>query len=333
MRSATVATSNAERVVRFAVARGLDPKDAAEETPRANVPRIPATRMFGIWTKLTRTLADPGLPVALAERSTIEDLGLLGFATMTAPTARRGIETFIRYSALLADGARWELVDDGARLEVRLTTSGDARDAGMRISNETSLAQLASGARQLCGTAIDPELVALSHAPPNGVKKLRDFFRCRVDVGAPFHRIVFRKDAFDAQPRTANGSLWRWLCAQADDELRALAPRPLDRRVRDEIARSFAHDLDLDLPAVASRVGTSERTLRRALAAEGTSFRALVDDARKERTRRLLEDEDVPITRAAFEVGFTDASAFTHACRRWFGSSPRAYRATQRRFQ
>ncbi|WP_207217594.1 MULTISPECIES: hypothetical protein [Sorangium] len=42
------------------------------------------------------------------------------------------------------------------------------------------------------------------------------------------------------------------------------------------------------LPRVARALGTTERTLRRHLEAEGTSFRRLVDDVRRERAGSLL---------------------------------------------
>jgi AraC-like DNA-binding protein len=78
-------------------------------------------------------------------------------------------------------------------------------------------------------------------------------------------------------------------------------------------------------------IGTTERTLRRNLAAASGagSFRDLVDDARRMRAERLLKSRDSgrpgmesSITEIAFELGFSDASSFTHACRRWFGVPP-----------
>jgi AraC-like DNA-binding protein len=76
--------------------------------------------------------------------------------------------------------------------------------------------------------------------------------------------------------------------------------------------------------AVAKALRCSDRTLRRALAAEKTSFRELLDDQRRARAALLVQRGDLSVSEAAFEAGFSDASAFTHACQRWFGSAPRA---------
>jgi AraC-like DNA-binding protein len=76
------------------------------------------------------------------------------------------------------------------------------------------------------------------------------------------------------------------------------------------------------MTSVAATLGVSERTLRRALAAGGVTFRTLTDEARRDIAKTMLGREGTTITRVALEAGFADPSAFTHACRRWFGRSP-----------
>jgi AraC-like DNA-binding protein len=87
------------------------------------------------------------------------------------------------------------------------------------------------------------------------------------------------------------------------------------------------------MTAVAATLGTTERTLRRTLASTGASFRLLVDEARRDRALELLSATPGSVTRVAFDTGFSDTSAFTHACQRWFGRPPRevARDATLRR--
>jgi AraC-like DNA-binding protein len=68
------------------------------------------------------------------------------------------------------------------------------------------------------------------------------------------------------------------------------------------------------------------RTLRRSLAAENTSFRALLEDVRYEVSRQLLADSEMSTTEIAETLGYADASAFTRAFRRWTNSPPAAWR-------
>lgn len=332
MRGATVATSNAQRVLEYGRRRGgrapvlsVDARDA---------PRLPGREMFALWAALGRSLASADVPIAIADGFALEDLELLGFCVLTAPTAKHGLETFVRYGALLADVRRWEISTTGARLAIGFASSAE-RSLGVRLSHETALAQLVRGARQLCGAPVDPLAVTFRHAAPADVRAHRAHFRCDVTFGADADRVIFPRASFDVAPRGANRALYTFLSAQAEASLRTVQPaqsgggggegRP-SALVREAIAGRLDEGVVPEIRTVASILGTSERSLRRALSREGASFRVLVDDARRDRARALLARGGTTITRAALELGFADASAFTHACRRWFGHPPRDVR-------
>jgi len=84
-------------------------------------------------------------------------------------------------------------------------------------------------------------------------------------------------------------------------------------------------------PSIAKRLGMSERSLRRALAAEGESFRGLVEAVRKERAALLIGDRRASLAEVAFALGFSELSAFSRAFKRWNGCAPSdARRAAQR---
>jgi AraC-like DNA-binding protein len=69
-----------------------------------------------------------------------------------------------------------------------------------------------------------------------------------------------------------------------------------------------------------------ERTLNRRLAAEGTNFRRIREDVRLEAACQLLENSDRPVFQVADVLGYSDATAFTRAFRRWAGVSPAQWR-------
>lgn len=76
---------------------------------------------------------------------------------------------------------------------------------------------------------------------------------------------------------------------------------------------------------VASLLGMSPATLRRRLAEAGASFRTLLDAAQREIAATLLMT-DKSLDDIASEIRYSDVRSFRRACRRWFGTTPVAYR-------
>lgn len=92
-----------------------------------------------------------------------------------------------------------------------------------------------------------------------------------------------------------------------------------------------ANLVDVELPAVAKALGTSERTLQRKLAEASTSFTDELADARIRTAKRMLVDGDAALTVIAMEVGCASLQHFGALFRRKTGESPSAYRAKHRR--
>ncbi len=77
---------------------------------------------------------------------------------------------------------------------------------------------------------------------------------------------------------------------------------------------------------VARHLSTSESTLQRRLAAEGTSYRELHDDWLRGEAHKLLQERALSVESIAVLMGYSDVSNFRNACRRWFGVPPQKYR-------
>ena len=114
--------------------------------------------------------------------------------------------------------------------------------------------------------------------------------------------------------------------AMTEQQCRELVERRRARtgvagRVRDELVRAPAPDVT----EMARRLSLSERTLRRRLADEGTSYRALVDEVREALAEELLATQSLSVEQVARRLGYAETASFTHAFRRWKGRSPRAW--------
>jgi AraC-like DNA-binding protein len=62
------------------------------------------------------------------------------------------------------------------------------------------------------------------------------------------------------------------------------------------------------------------------LANGGTSFTHLLEYARRSEAMKKLQHSDLSILRLALYLGYSDASAFTRAFKRWTGVTPKKWK-------
>jgi len=97
-----------------------------------------------------------------------------------------------------------------------------------------------------------------------------------------------------------------------------------------QMLRPYIGDRIPTIHDAAELAGTSARSLQRALAASGTTYRAMVLRAKLDGARDLLEGRDLRIVDVAHATGFHDQANFTRFFKRCTGMSPTEYRSARR---
>jgi len=87
----------------------------------------------------------------------------------------------------------------------------------------------------------------------------------------------------------------------------------------------------LSISEVADRLHISERTLRRRLDDESTSFRAIVDEIRDLLARDYLIKTELTIADIAYLLDYAETVSFRRAFVRWNAMTPSVYRKIMRR--
>ena len=92
--------------------------------------------------------------------------------------------------------------------------------------------------------------------------------------------------------------------------------------------RGLLQSCDNDFPDVyraARSLGMSSRTLSRRLSRAGTSYSEILNDVRMARAAQLMR-VGWPIHAIGMQVGYSDASNFRRAFKRWTGQTPESFR-------
>ncbi|MFE6098261.1 AraC family transcriptional regulator [Streptomyces massasporeus] len=146
---------------------------------------------------------------------------------------------------------------------------------------------------------------------------------CRFD--APHTALVFDRAVLDQPVLQDEAGLHAFLRRAPAD---VLARLDYGSTAAARVRRLLGQSLPDRMPApaeVAERLAVSPQTLRRQLAAEGTSFQQIRDQLRRDVAVTALAAGAMSIEELSQRLGFSEPSAFHRAFRRWTGSTPRAY--------
>jgi len=103
---------------------------------------------------------------------------------------------------------------------------------------------------------------------------------------------------------------------------------PVAERVAD-LARRLLPTAHCTIEVVADQLAMHPRTLQRRLSEEGVQFHEVIDTERRDLAARYLADPRFGLGQVAGLLGYAEQSSLNRSCRRWFGSTPRAYRRSQ----
>jgi len=179
---------------------------------------------------------------------------------------------------------------------------------------------------RLLATARSGPLEArFSYPAPAHAEEYERILRVPIRFEAGEDGVLFPISMMDSSNPSADAALRQLLERYAADQLAKIQTHArFSERVRATILSMLPLGA-LTADAVAAQFSMSNRTLRRRLQEEDTSYQEILDDVRAELACRYLAKEKRGIDEVAFLLGFSDPSAFTKAFRRWTGQTPADY--------
>ncbi|MBN9580861.1 MAG: AraC family transcriptional regulator [Afipia sp.] len=181
----------------------------------------------------------------------------------------------------------------------------------------------------LGGSLAPLEKVTFSYVRP--VVRIEEFkymFPATYEFDAPFTSLVFRRD-FLQNPIVRSRSELKRLLSVAPLGFMTVPDYVVSygRRIRNLILPE--RKLPLEFPEfdeVAVRLGMGEQSLRRKLRQEGSSYRAIKENIRRDIAIAKLVRGNFSVAELAEQLGYSETRAFTRAFSSWTGMSPVQYR-------
>jgi len=256
------------------------------------------------------------------------DLGLWGYAAISAPTLGSALETLVGLFGYHQEQSSMALSRESNGL-MRLQYQIEVPDIlDRRQDAELSLGMFLNVIREACGAAWTPEEVHFEHPRTMDFGDHVRAFGAPVYFSQPSNALLFRPDILDrAMP--AHDLKLMALMQNCLEQLSHLDRGPVTMidRVRSTVRSRLASGYP-SLGSVARDLHVSPSAIQRDLAQGGTSFKDLVETTRRELAMRYLAQRHLPISEISFLLGYSELSAFSRAVRRWAGAAPTKVRET-----
>ena len=266
----------------------------------------------------------PGLGIEAGKRYQFTTFGALGFAMVSCPNMRSVLELTLRYFGLTFAFTRFHVEEREDETHIILDDSG-IPEALRRFVLERDTAAMVTVQRGLFSS--HPGLLGLhfSFPEPEYAHLYESFYGVRPVGDDLSNRAVADTSALSEPLPQANELALK----VAEDQCRVLLDRHRSRvglaaNVRDRLVRSIIQMPGMDM--VARDLGMTQRTLRRRLLDEGTTFLKLRDEVRLALSEEFLGDFVFSVELIAERLGYSDPTCFINAFKRWTGKTPLAYR-------
>jgi AraC-like DNA-binding protein len=283
--------------------------------------RISWRQAIEVIRRALPTLPFEGVGLAMGGTQNGGNFGLLGLAMKTARTFGDAVKIGLDYQRNLGPLMSLTREEDAdGTLAIAASTPEEAHDLLPFLCEEMFSSILMLG-RELAGNDFTPLRLELGYPAPACVDQYRALFRCEVAFGQSRHAMVLDPRWMQMPFSSYNPVTSQQALSLCRAQLATLASRGETTAALERQLRPRLRD-NPQMSEVAEALHLSERTLRRQLASEETSFSQVHDRIRTERALELLQDPELGIATIGNQLGFNDAREFRRAFKRWTGRTP-----------
>jgi AraC-like DNA-binding protein len=302
-------------------AAGLQPDALADA-----LGRIPLVRHRALLREAIRLSGDAAFALRVGCEQPSESLGLVGHAARHAETLRNVFDLIARYWRLMSDGIRVTVRPDGAGGAWVAVSDPNPTDPAGRGDLELATAGLLGLARIISGTGVVPRQARFAYPKPAYEAVYVQVFACALHFDAEETALAFDRETLELPSDMPSHRLEHIFEAELVEIADSMAEAPeWLLAVRDAVLALLGPERP-HLPRVARRLGVSPRTLQRQFQGAELTYSGLVDSVVRDSALWQLRHTHYSVETVALLHGYSTASTFVRAVRRWTGATPLAVR-------
>ncbi len=248
---------------------------------------------------------------------------MMAHAVINSPTLEKAIRRALSFYELFG-------FDTGARLEVReheaviLFSVAPMEFRDFIVETLVFISLRFFG--WLIGKPIVPTRITLDFPPSRGAEQYKEFFPCPVLYGQSRSQVVLDRAYMDLplvqNPRSLSKFLKDSITQLIDGNFHSVG---LPAQIRAIISKEYGNNFP-DFQVICEKLNMTPQTLRRRLKDGNTSYQEIKDSIRKDASIYYLSKPDLSIDEIAMLMGFSEASSFHRAFKKWTGKTPSSFR-------
>ena len=282
---------------------------------------------LAVIRNLVRYGVQPDFGYRAGRRYHLTSIGLLGFTMLASENLLNALAVLDRFQSLALAICPVTTEPDEEGLWVMFDDRVLPADAKSLVI-ERGISAVINLVSELSQRQVHPAVVQVAHAAPTPASHQSTTQPYAIQYSAKRNGVLFAAQDLDIplpQASLRSRLEGEQLCRRMIDELSLTPSRsPTVNRVQ----KALMNDVSTLLTSkqVAVRLGMSERTLHRRLAADGKTFAMLNDSIKKKIAERLLAESNIGVAEVAQQIGYAEAASFSRAFLRWTGTSPGRWR-------
>lgn len=291
--------------------------------------RVPLPVYDRLQESAMATLQDPALGLHMGEQTLPVTLGVMGHLLLGAPTVAHAIDVFLRYQRLINNAEPSSLRIDG---EHAIFTYSYPRSTPTcnRIRSEFGLVQIVRIGQTLLNATLPSRgfdiTVRFEHAAPAYASEYQRIFGRQLHFEQAATELMFPAAILHVQVPQPDPIVIQLL---EDEARRQIAWLECETPLAERVEQILFAGLQAGKPtirSVAAQLGLNERTLRRKLEGEQTSYSELLGKVQFRLAEKWLASPELSVEAIATRLQFSEPSAFYRAFKRWTGRTPAEFR-------
>jgi len=278
-----------------------------------------------LWDILADMSGTEQIGLYLGQEVPISMTGMVGFLMQSSKTLEEAIEAYCDYGYMVCPMVTFKYQRKGDEAIIELHQNGmwkNTYQRNARIAIDHTLSCTVRFCEALCGRAVYPLRVEVEYAK-TAVDEYKRLLNTNMVFNAPLHRMVFRASDVDLPILTRDRSLYAMFKEILAQKKSVFVQNSTSSALKQLLLMQFKGQI-ATIEEAAEALSMNVRTLQRKLTEEGTSFRTVSAEVRKELSMHLIKRSGNNISEVAEIMGYADPTSFRRAFKTWTQTTPKS---------